>query len=377
MPDLKLRRNSFQQVLIKLEYDADSARPADLFSRACLQHFSEFSLDRYGYSFTQVFEPGVLQEVAALEGRPYGPLADLTDRPSPAIARLAELVAGAADLPVVALVNLASALITISRFDPARRVLQIAEARAVTPRERLEVALLEFMVSNRRDDGAGSPAAFRRMRAAIETGQVPPERVIDVCSQAVVWYLKRKELTEDDFRFYVMAGCALAKNPGRIDPAPLSAWNRAVAMLPADMGQAAQTRHYMVRAREAAEQAISRRPRPYELNFIKTYYESTIKEHLYVTRDFGKAIQAGEALIALDPVWGPSYGELAEVYQRSGDTRRAAGLYEQAAELGPPYVGHHLLRAARCRAALGEHDRVAEHHLTLSRIVQTGAREAA
>jgi Tetratricopeptide repeat len=368
MPDLKLRRNSFQQVLIKLEYEADLDRPADLFSRACVQHYREFSLDSYGYSFTQVFEPGVLKEVALLEGRPYAPLADLSDRPGPAIARLAELAENAADLPVVGLVNVASALITISRFGPASRVLKLAEARPATPRERLEIALLNFMVSNRRDDGAGSPEAFRRMREAIETGQAPHERALDVCSQAVVWYLKRKEVSEDDFRWYVAVGCALAKNPGRIDSGTISAWNRAVAMIPAGRGQAPETRHYMQRAREAAEEAISRRPRPHEMNFIKTYYESTIKEHLYVTGDFEKAKEAGNALIALDPGWGPSYGELAEVYQKSGDEQRAAELYEQAAALGPPYVGHHLLRAVRCREALGDYGRAVDHCLTLSEL---------
>ncbi len=81
-----------------------------------MQNFREFSLDSYGYSFTQVFEPGVLKEVALLEGRPYAQLADLSDRPGPAIARLAELAENAADLPVVGLVNVASALITISHF---------------------------------------------------------------------------------------------------------------------------------------------------------------------------------------------------------------------------------------------------------------------
>ncbi len=118
-------------------------------------------------------------------------------------------------------------------------------------------------------------------------------------------------------------------------------------MIPAGRGQALQTRHYMQRAREAAEEVISRRPRRHEMNFIKTYHESAIKEHLYVTGDFEKAKEAGNALIALDAGWAPSYAELAEVYQKSGDQQRAAELYEQAlATLGPPYVGHHLLNAA-------------------------------
>ncbi|WNM32732.1 hypothetical protein RKE30_21145 [Streptomyces sp. Li-HN-5-11] len=368
MPELVFRRNSFQETLIRLEYTSAPDRPVDLFSRACVEHYRELRTDRYGYSFTQVFEPGVLREAALLDGRRYEPLADLSDQPGPAVVRLAELVDNASDLSVIGLVNVASALITISRFDPASRLLRLAEARAVTPRDRLETAMLDFMVANRCDDGVSSPAAFSRMREAIEAGTVPRERVIDVCAQAVVWYLKRKELSEADFRWYVRTGCALTKDPGHIDPTTISAWNRALAMIPAGKGQAVSTRRYMERTREAAQEAITRRSRPYELNFLKTYYESTLKEHLYVTRDFDKARDAGESLIALDSAWSPSYAELAEVHQRAGDKRRAAELYEEAAAMGPPYVGHHLLRATRCWEELGEYERAVDQYLTLCRL---------
>jgi hypothetical protein len=368
VPDLKFRRNSFQETLLQLDLTSDPDRPVDIFSQACVQQYRELQLDHFGYLFTQVFEPDVLREVALLEGRPYPPLAELNDRTSPATARLADLVDNAADLTVIGLVNVASALITVCRLGPAARLLELAGARAVSPRERFEVAMLDFLVSNRRDDGAGSPEAFRRMREAIETGDIPRERVIDVCSQAVVWYLKRKEVSEADFRWYVTTGSALAKNAGRIDPTTRSAWNRAVAMIPAGNRQADATRRYMERAREAAEEAISRRPRAYEMNFIKTYHESAIKEHMYVTGDADKAIEAAEALVALDPVWAPSYGEFAEACQRFGDKRRAAELYEKAAALGPPYVGLHLLRAARCYEALGDYARAVEHYLTLSEL---------
>ncbi|RKN38374.1 tetratricopeptide repeat protein [Streptomyces hoynatensis] len=363
---MKIRRNAFQETLLTLDHTP--GRPADLFSRACVQHYRELRLDRFGYSFTQVFEPGVLKEVALLEGRPYAPLADLSDRPGPALARLGELADNAADLSVPGLVNVASALITVSRIGPASRLLRPAAARAADPRERLEVAMLDFMVANRRDDGASSPEAFRRMREAIESGPVPRARVIDVCSQAVVWYLKRRELHEDDFRWYVATGCALARDPGRIDPTTLSAWNRALAMIPAGKRQAAATRRYMERTREAAQEAIRRRQEPYELNFLKTYYESTLKEHMYVTGDADLALEAGEALIALDPAWAPSHAELAEAHLRFGDRRRAAERYEEAVTLGPPYVGHHLLGAARCREQLGEPERAVEHYLTLSEL---------
>jgi tetratricopeptide (TPR) repeat protein len=104
------------------------------------------------------------------------------------------------------------------------------------------------------------------------------------------------------------------------------------------------------------------------MNFLKTYYESAIKEHMYLTGDYDRAQEAGDALIALDPVWPPSYAEVAEVHRKFGDTERAAGLFEKAAALGPPYVGHHMAAAARCHEALGNDERAIGHYLALAEI---------
>lgn len=56
------------------------------------------------------------------------------------------------------------------------------------------------------------------MRAAIQTGRVPPDRALDACAQAVVWYLKRKEPIEADYR------CASLREPRVLvagDPLPV------------------------------------------------------------------------------------------------------------------------------------------------------------
>jgi tetratricopeptide (TPR) repeat protein len=136
-------------------------------------------------------------------------------------------------------------------------------------------------------------------------------------------------------------------------------------MIPAAKKDASKTREYMKLAHEAAQEKVSTCPRAYEMNTIKTYYESAMKEHIYVTGNLESAEEAGRALIALDPAWSPSYGELAEAYQKFGKLDQAAGLYEKAVAMGPPYVGYHLLHAARCRARL-ENDAVAlGHYLTL------------
>ncbi|MET9730308.1 tetratricopeptide repeat protein [Streptomyces sp. NPDC006458] len=360
--------NAFQDTLLGLEFTPDPDRPADLFSRACAEEFAHMRLDRFGYLLAQVFEPNVLLEAALLTDLPYESVADLSHRPTESMTRLAELADQAADLPVVAVVNVASALISVSRFDIAARLLVDAYSRATTPREAFEAAMLSFVVTNRRDDGTDSPRQFHRMRTAAETREVPDNRVLDACSQAVVWYLKRKELPESEYRWFLDTGTRLAEARDRLDPGAVSSWYRALAMVPAAEGSAATTRRYMEYAREAAEDTMARRPRAYETHFLKTYHESSLKEHMYLTRDLDRAEEAGRALIALDPSWAPSYGELAEAYVVFGRTEQAAELYEQAVAAGPPYVGHHMLRAARCHQRAGNTHRALTLHRDLSHL---------
>jgi tetratricopeptide (TPR) repeat protein len=361
--------NPFQETMLGLELSQWPEGRADLFSRACVEQYQSADMSRFGYLFAQVFEPNVLVEVALLAGVPYEEVAGLRYRPTPTIAHLAERTAHAGDLTVVELVNVAAALISISRFGAATDLLEAATARAAGPLQTFEAWMLVFVVANRCDDSQGTTRAFARMRAAIETGKIPPDRTLDACAQAVVWYMKRREPMEADYQWYLATGQSVADQRERVDPGSISAWYRAVAMVPAAAGDAERTRQFMVYAREAAERAVSLRPRAYERHFEKTYHESSLKEHMYVTRDPDRAEAAGRALIAMDTAWGLSYAELGEAYAFFGRTREAAEMYRRAVAAGPPYYGYHLLQAARWCEKAGMAEESLDHYLTLSHLV--------
>ncbi|MFD8811694.1 hypothetical protein ACFV23_09465 [Streptomyces sp. NPDC059627] len=362
-----LARNAFQETMLGLTFSP--LQDSDLFSRACVEQYQSADLSRHGYRFAQVFEPNVLREVALLDGIAYDRLAELRHRPSDATARLGELADGVGDLSVVESVNVAAALISVSRFGPAARVLDQTEPRATTPVDAFEVAMLRFVVANRHGDGPATSRAFLAMRRAIESGSLPADRTLDACAQAVVWYLKRRDLPTADFLWYVATGRELARYPGDLGAGSLSAWYRALAMVPAARGKARLTRRYMEFTREAAAHSLAGRPRAYEAHFLKTYHESSLKEHMYVTRDADRAERSGLDLIALDPAWSPSYGELADAHAHFDRLAEAAALYEKAVTIGPPYYGHHLLRAARARERLGDDVRALAHYRRLTGLV--------
>jgi tetratricopeptide (TPR) repeat protein len=361
-------RNAFHQTMVGLDYSVGSDQ-ADIFSRACVEAFAESPWTRYGYPYTQVFETSVLQEISVLEPIAYDDLALLRHRPTAAMRRLGDAVDNQADLSLVERLNLASVLVSIARLDLAETVMAEAAPLAAGDRDRFELAWLRFVISNRQDDGRDSASAFSTMRAAIEAGGVPASRALDACTQAVVWYLKRKDVSEDDFVWSVRAGDALATQLKRQDFSAVSSWYRGLAMLPAAKGMADKTRSYMEMAWSAAEEAVGQRRQAYKLNLVKTYHESTLKEHMYVTKDFDAAVEAGRALIDLDPVWSVSYGELAEAHVRFGRPLEAAQLYDQAVAVGPPYVGHHLLKSASCWEKAGDLERALGGYERLASLV--------
>jgi tetratricopeptide (TPR) repeat protein len=352
----------FQQTMLGLAYEHPAEGQADLFSRGCVAFFVEKASDTYGYQFTQIFEETVLNEVIVLNRLSAEDVYALRCPDTPAIARLRDLAARADALPLPVLANTIAALISISRFRVASTLLEGLRARPLAPREAFELGWLEYLISNRFSDGRDTPAAFARMRRAVDAGAVPVGRILDLCTQGVVWHLKRQEVDEATFRWCLETGTRLAGRTEHIDVDTISSWFRGLAMLPAARRYADATHEFMERARTMASRSIAKGASPRALNALKTCLESSIKEFLYVKPDHDRALQAARDLIALDPAWSPSYGECAEVHAKFGRDDLAGEYYERAASLGPPFFGHHLLMAARSRAKAGDLNRATEHY---------------
>jgi hypothetical protein len=95
------------------------------------------------------------------------------------------LVDRAETLSVTNMINLASCLISISRFDLAKSVLARLDSAVLSSRTKFEYGMLLFMISNRHELGANTNSAYRIMQDAIMEGGVPPFRAMDACSQAL------------------------------------------------------------------------------------------------------------------------------------------------------------------------------------------------
>lgn len=340
---LETAMNAFHRTLVDFDCPQEGR---DLFSAACIEEFDDRPKDRYGYMFAQVFEPHVLDEIERLEKCAAGSLDSLNYGEGDRLDHI-RMALQEPSGHVVEHINLAAALISISRFKLAERTLANIDATRCTLRDQFEMAMLSFVVANRRSNKVGVRAAFAAMRTAGESGNLPADRLLDAAALAVVWRRKGEQVDEENYRWFLAVGHQLAEHDTSTNPGARSSWFRAAAMIPAARGEVEETRSLMLKAQQSAEEALDARPGAYAAHFVKTYYESTLKEQLYVAKDTDAALEAATALIALDPVWSPSYGEKAEVYYVAKQFETAAKYWEKAGRCGPPYVGHHYFSAAQ------------------------------
>lgn len=360
----RLSSSSFcDTMLLSAEPIDGKAVPKCLFSEGWATIFHTKNFEEYGYPYIQIFEPNVLLEIGVLNNLRFKQLEGMETSLSPISDHLKAMKDGHSELSNPKLSNLIASLISLSRFKSASFYLHILFGRKLCPRGKFEASWLGFLISNRCDDGLDTQRYFDEMIDVVKAEKIPVGRIVDLCTQGVVWYLKRKEIDKETFRWCLATGHSLSQRTIDCDPETTSSWYRGLAMLPAATGDKKNTREYMVLAKEQAVLAMTKNNTPQDAkskNQLKTYYESSIKEYLYVNRNKKRALNAAEKLIELDPLWSINYGETADIYSSFGDHDLAANYYLKAANLGPPYVGYHLSRAVSENMKIGRLDQ-AQH----------------
>jgi hypothetical protein len=147
-----IARNAFQHTLAGFSATQDPSK-ADLFSKAAVETYEAKTWTEWGYQFTQIFEPGVLREVAMLEGLAYESLQSMKHRPSPSLRWLGERADAPADLSFKEKLNVAAALISRAQ-GPSASARDCVRRPPASPRQ--------SWWSGRHCIGAGNYAAPRR-----------------------------------------------------------------------------------------------------------------------------------------------------------------------------------------------------------------------
>ena len=331
-------------------------------SRSICAGLAEQNFDEVPYRVPQLLEPSTLFEVAQKHSIGVDELEYFSysmEGPVAKVKWLADMLEWA---PPVQKLSLAQCLAASCRYRFANEVLAKIPCERLFPDQRLTYHLTRFAIQNRLEITSSHQEDFTALRTLIQSNRTAPARVLDVCSQAIVWKLKGNAIDDELNRWFIETGETTAREIASscesADLVSLSSFYRGLAMVPAAKGDVSATRHYMLLAENYAEAVISsekggsipaREAR-------KTVYESKLKEMLYVARDIESARRVGDELIKFDPHWSISYHEAAEVEMKDGQWQHAAQRFQEAYDIGFPRRTYSQYMIGACRQQLGQFD---------------------
>ncbi|MBD8706066.1 hypothetical protein IFT47_05405 [Pseudomonas sp. CFBP 13711] len=331
-------------------------------SRSVCAGLAEQNFDEVPYRVPQLLEPSTLFEVAQRHSIGIDELEYFSypmDGPVAKVKWLADMLDWA---PPVQMLSLAQCLAASCRYRFANEVLAKVPYERLFPDQRLTYHLTRFAIQNRLEITSSHQEDFTALRALIQSNQTAPARVLDVCSQAIVWKLKGNAINDELNRWFIDTGEAAAKQIASsyepVDLVSLSSFYRGLAMVPAAKGDISATRQYMLLAENYAEAVInSEKGRSIPAREArKTVYESKLKEMLYVARDVENAREVAEELIHFDPHWSISYHEAAEVEMKDGQWQRASQRFQEAYDIGFPRRTYSQYMIGACNQQLGKFD---------------------
>ncbi|MFS0555029.1 tetratricopeptide repeat protein [Brevibacillus sp. 179-C9.3 HS] len=330
------------------------------------------NFDQVPYYIGQVMESSVLYEVAMETGLTVEAIEALDYETSGPMKKVKWLYDELEYLTEIQKVNLANCLTAVSRFQLAEKVFAKINPERLFPYEKHNYYMLSFILKNRANAAEKRDFEFTKIKEIIEAVNLPETTRLSAAGLAIVWEMKTGSVGTDLHNWFVRLGQETAKSieasgdfRNRI---ALSTFYRAYAMIPAENHDVTGTRQAMEKAFMYASQTEAKTPMQEVIrtDAIKTVHESELKEYLYLSRDYDKAEQAGEKLIALDPYWSISYQEMAEVYMETDRYDKALDMYKKAREIRLPRLIESQFMVGYCLQKLGrEEEALAEYQTTL------------
>ncbi|WP_250886664.1 tetratricopeptide repeat protein [Bacillus sp. SM2101] len=331
-------------------------------TKGVVYSFESHNFDQLPYYQSQIFEPSIIFEVSRFTNNSKQEINNLEYELSGNIKILKWLIDNIKYVTPVQKLNLSYSLSSIARYELANKALKSINPSQLLNHEKIFYYFQKFILSNRTDPNKKCEEEFTNIKELLENNNYSLKTQLFLSSQAIVWYLKTNFISENLYQWYVNLGSkaadSLKESTVSGDIHALSTFYRAYAMIPAETGDSLETRKEMEKCLYFANKLEPKSDfqKVVRLDVFKTYYESTIKEHMYLTKDLAKAEEAGLKLISLDPNWSISYQELGDVYMQMGAFEKALNEYRKAKKLILPRYGISLFKEASCLEKMGEYE---------------------
>lgn len=285
----------FSDCLLQLEY-ADEHTP--FLVKFIVDRFTKINFDDISSTCLQLFEPGVLNEIALVNKRNLMRLEnfdyDLEQTKSENLKNLQWMLKNRQYLTSQQKINLAYSLDSLVRYKLARSLLAEVDYNKLRDDWKLYYLFCDFCIANRYENNENVEEIFQKAYDLMLASKASDLMIILFASQYIVWSLKTAAIFMLKQKM-LNIGQDVA-NKLEIDIRStginlnfilLSSWYRALAMLPASERDLVKTREYMEKALKFSESiAPTNVFEEYnKKNLIKTYHESSLKEYLYLGCD--------------------------------------------------------------------------------------------
>ncbi|MPW31824.1 hypothetical protein F9L16_22915 [Agarivorans sp. B2Z047] len=351
--------NEFSNMLINI--DCGSLEKS-IFTKVCEKSLDEHDMSRLGLPIGQVFEPSVLKEICLYNNLDLESVLDLSFVATKRATQLKSEILNCEKRNDIYKINVAAKLSSMSRFKLSDEILKTVSENDELNNDGVKVELnfIKFLNANRTSNYESVSSAVESLLCIASTRRIKPDAVANVCAQIVVWYCKYKytsfnPISEKYYRIATSLANDVFTN-SHLSTESKSSWYRAFAMVPAANNDLVETRRMMESAKSFALDSLSKNSSLESINLLKTYYESTIKECIYLSKDFERAENAIEDLINLDPHWSPSHSEASEVYYEKGDYEKALEHINMAIKIGPPYLMYNLFILGKVHRKMNRND---------------------
>ncbi|SDW44512.1 hypothetical protein SAMN05444487_103168 [Marininema mesophilum] len=360
--------NAFLSAILHVrEVDQQS----NIWTKSVCRSLESQDFNRVPYHLGQLLEPSVLHEVSHVTRISNHHLTNLGYESEGPMKSIQDRITQRSDASPVEKLNLVYCLVSLSRFELAMHILSSLHPNQLRHEDKIYLYFIQFLIKNRLSQPFQSD--FMAMKVLLEENSLPDLIRLKVSTQAIVWEMKQRALGEELFNWYVDQGLdtckRLKEKEGLSEQLGLSSFYRAYAMVPAAKQLVKETREEMEHALHFANIAkpTNRLEECRKLDAMKTCFESELKEHLYLSKDYEQAERAGFDLIQTDPHWSISYHEMAEVYMKLNKIEEALSMFRKSAEVGLPRItfthfmmGYCLGELNREEEAIGEFIRTLE-----------------
>lgn len=361
--------DQFTKALLFLECEPEKS---PYLVKFIVEKFAKHNFDEIGYGCLQLFEPGILAEISLLNNIKIEDIENFNyeSKSSNNLKNLKWMLDNQKYLSSIQKINLAYALNTLSRYGLAKILLNQVDFSTLFDDWKAYYLFCDFCISNRYENDIRSDAIFNQVKNLISENKVSREAILSFSSQYIVWSLKASKI-KDNRDFMLSHGKMVAEkieseiekgNTVSTNYIILSSWFRALSMVPADQGDKDKTREYMKKAKLYANQIVPTNifQEYVKANLIKTYYESKIKEYLYLHKNIDIAKESALKMVNIDDKWSISWQQLGEIYIMNKEYKEAIDSYETALNLGGPRQIESLFYIGFSYGQLKEIDKASE-----------------